>query len=79
MVARSGVARQRVPIGRSATGAPRTYRTLRVKHRRMRELFGGAASTCGGVLNSVMVRLGDRLGLYKTGQYSSEVKQRYHL
>jgi hypothetical protein len=31
-------------------------------------LVGKAARLCGGLLNSVMVVIGDRLGLYKTGQ-----------
>jgi hypothetical protein len=31
-------------------------------------------SDCGGLLNSLMVAIGDRVGLYKTGQYSSDMK-----
>ena len=64
------------PIGRSSAGLPRTYRTLRSKHRRLRAFLRDAASGCGEVLKSVIVRLGDRLGLQKTGHYSSEVEER---
>jgi hypothetical protein len=37
-------------------------------------LLAEAASGCGGGLNSVMVILGDKLGIYKTGQYSSDTE-----
>ncbi len=32
------------------------------------------ASGCGDLLNSLMVILGDKLGIYKTGQYSSDTE-----
>lgn len=35
-------------------------------------ILAEAASGCGSLLNSVMVVIGDRFGLYKTGQYSSD-------
>ena len=34
--------------------------------------LGGLASSCGSALNSVMVVLGDRFGLYTTGQYRTD-------
>ncbi len=72
MAAPNAVLRQRLIIGRSATGAPRTYRTLPVKHRRVREFLDGAAGACGSVLNSVMLVVDDRLRLYRTGQDSAD-------
>lgn len=75
MAARTGIARQRATIGRSSAGVPRTYRTLRTKHSRMRTFLGEAAASCRRLLNSVMVVLGDRLGLHKSGQSSSEVEE----
>jgi hypothetical protein len=78
MAAWNAVAPERVTIGRSAAGAPRTYRTLSVKHHRVREFLGGAARACGSGLNSVMVVVGDRLKLYKTGQYSADTAAEAH-
>jgi hypothetical protein len=40
--------------------------------REVRAFLAEAASGCGRLLNSVMVVIGDRFGLYKTGQYSSD-------
>jgi hypothetical protein len=67
---------QRLAIGRSAAGLPRTYRITRSS--RLDRLRNGlqaflpiTASRCGGLLNSVMVVVGDRVGLYKTGQYGA--------
>jgi hypothetical protein len=45
-----------------------------VKQSELRSLLAEAASGCGGRLNSVMVILGDKLGIYKTGQYSSDTE-----
>ena len=44
------------------------------KQREVQALLAEAASACGALLNSVMVVLGDRFGLYKTGQYSSDTE-----
>jgi hypothetical protein len=42
------------------------------KQNGVRAFLTTAASGCGDWLNSVLVALGDKVGLYKTGQYSSE-------
>jgi hypothetical protein len=74
--ARTRTARQRLAIGRSAAGVPRTYRTKMHVHRaKVRIFLGEVATSCGGALNSMLVVLGDKFGLYKTGQYSSEMHE----
>ena len=70
------VACQRLAIGRSGAGVPRTYRITRTPRlTRLRNVLQAflprTASRCGGLVNSVMVAVGDRVGLYKTGQYSA--------
>jgi hypothetical protein len=45
---------------------------LPVQQSEARAFLAKAASGCGGLLNSLMVMLGDKLGVYKTGQYSAE-------
>ena len=60
-----GVTRERLAIGRSTAGLPRTYRTLRSKHRRLRDLLRETVSACGALLKSVVVRF----GLHKTQRY----------
>ena len=61
-----GVTRERLAIGRSTAGLPRTYRTLRRKHRWLRDLLRETVSACGALLKSVVVRF----GLHKTQHYS---------
>jgi hypothetical protein len=65
---------QRLAIGRSTAGVPRTYRITRSSpldrlRNGLQAFLPSTASRCGGLLNSVMVAVGDRVGLYKTGQY----------
>jgi hypothetical protein len=48
--------------------------TRTINHSRARKLLGKAAGGCGGALNSLLVVLGDRCGLYATGQYRSDVE-----
>ena len=76
--ARTNGARQHLPIGRSAAGVPRTYRMLAVKRSVVHTFLARAASDCGSVLNSIMVVVGDKLGLYKTGQYGVEAEDDCH-
>ena len=40
---------------------------------KIQAFVGGAASRLGHALNAVLVALGDRSGLYKTGQYRTDV------
>jgi hypothetical protein len=40
----------------------------------VRVFLAKAASGCGGLLNSLMVIVGDKLGIYQTGQYSSDME-----
>jgi len=47
---------------------------LPVKRSEVPVFLAKAASGCGGLLNSVMVVIGDKLGLYKTGQYSLDTE-----
>jgi hypothetical protein len=47
---------------------------LPVKQSEVQAFLTRAASGCGGLLNSVMVVVGDKLGLYKTGQYSFDTE-----
>jgi hypothetical protein len=80
---RMSVARQRLAIGQSAAGVPRTYRITRsapwatrlvgLRHG-LQAFLPRTASRGGGVLNAAMVAAGDRLGLYKTGQYSAHAE-----
>ena len=53
-------ARQRLAIGRSAAGVPRTYRIVRP--RLLDSRLGAVASGFGGALNSALVVLGDKFG-----------------
>ena len=74
---RMSVACQRLAIGRSAAGFARTYRITRTSRlTRLRNVLRAflprTASRFGELLNSVMVAVGDRLGMYKTGQYSAQ-------
>jgi hypothetical protein len=43
-----------------------------VERRVVHAFLARSASGCGCLLNTVMVFVGDKLGLYKTGQYSSD-------
>ena len=72
MVARRNPVHQPLVFGTSAAGVPRTYRIVPVKRRLIHEFVIGSARVCGELVNSIMVRVGDRVGLYKTGQYSSD-------
>jgi hypothetical protein len=70
---RMSVACQRLAIGQSAAGVARTYhitRTSRLTRLRnaLQAFLPRTASRCGGLLNSVMVAAGDRLGT-GPGQY----------
>ena len=49
--------------------------TRTINHSRVRNLLGKAADSCGGALNSFLVVLGERSGLYPTDQCSSEVDE----
>jgi hypothetical protein len=44
--------------------------TRTINQSNVQNLLGLAAGGCGGVLNSFLVVLGDKCGLYATGQYS---------
>ena len=44
--------------------------TRTINQSKVQNLLGLAAGGCGGALNSFLVVLGDRCGLYGTGQYS---------
>jgi len=70
--ARHSALHQPLALGTSSAGVPRTYRIVPVKRRVVHEFFARSANGCGGLLNAVMVLVGDKLGLYKTGQYSSD-------
>jgi hypothetical protein len=72
VTARHTAVHQPLALGTSAAGVPRTYRIVPVKRRVVHEFLARSASGCGGLLNSVMVVVGDKLGLYTTGQYSSD-------
>jgi hypothetical protein len=72
VAARHSAAHQALACGTSAAGVPRTYRIVPAKRRVVHEFLARSASGCGGLLNAVMVLVGDKLGLYKTGQYSSD-------
>jgi len=50
----------------------RSDTTLVLDHAKVRALVRGLASSCGSALNSGLVVLGDRFGLYKTGQYGAD-------
>jgi hypothetical protein len=50
-------------------------KSLPIKRGIAQARLGEAARSCGGLLNSVMVVVGDHCGLYKTGQYSSDSEQ----
>jgi hypothetical protein len=49
-----------------------TEPTRSISQRRVRNFLGEAAAGCGGALNELFVTVGDRCGLYATGQYSSD-------
>jgi len=72
VTARYSALHQPLALGTSAAGVPRTYRIVPVKRRVVHAFLVRSASGGGGLLNSVMVLVGDKLGLYKTGQYSSD-------
>jgi len=72
MVDRRTPIHQPLVFGTSAAGVPRTYRIIPVKRRLIHEFVTGSARACGDLVNSVMVRVGDKVGLYKTGQYRSD-------
>jgi hypothetical protein len=44
------------------------------KQREVLAFLAEAVSASGALLNSVMIVIGDRFGLYKTGQYSSDME-----
>ena len=69
MAAPPKAAHQPLTFGTSAAGVPRTYRIVPVKRRVVPAFLARSASGCGRLLNSVMVLVGDRVRLYKTGQY----------
>ncbi len=73
VAARLSALHQPLAFGTSAAGVPRTYRIVPVKRFVVHAFLARSASRCGTLLNSVMVLVGDKLGLYKTGQYSSDV------
>jgi hypothetical protein len=62
---------QLLATGRSAETPDRmtSNQPLPTKRNRVQAFLAWAASGCGDLLNSVMVAVGDRLGIYKTGQY----------
>jgi hypothetical protein len=45
------------------------------KQSRVQNSLGKAAGGCGGALNAFLVVLGDKCGLYATGQYGVEVER----
>jgi len=49
--------------------------TRPIKRTKVQTFLGKAADGCGSALNSVLVVLGDKFGLYKTGQYSSDMEE----
>jgi hypothetical protein len=53
-------------------GIVTTEPTRSISQRRVRNFLGAAAAGCGGALNELFVTVGDRCGLYATGQYSSD-------
>jgi hypothetical protein len=65
VAARRSGACQHLPIGRSAAGVARTYRIVPVKRSVVHAFFASAASEYGGLFKSIMVVVGDKLGLYK--------------
>lgn len=73
VAARLSAVHQPLAFGTTAAGVPRTYRIVPVKRRVVHAFLARSASACGGLLNCVMVLVGDKLGLHKTGQYSSGV------
>jgi hypothetical protein len=53
-----------------------TEPTRTINQSRVRTFLGEALGGCGGALNSFLVVLGDKCGLYATGQYSSDGEKR---
>ena len=49
--------------------------TRPIKRTKVQTFLSKAADGCGSSLNSVLVVLGDKFGLYKTGQYSSDMEE----
>jgi hypothetical protein len=49
--------------------------TRTINQSKVQNLLGMAADGCGGALNSFLVVLGDKCGLYATGQYSFDVEE----
>jgi hypothetical protein len=47
-------------------------KTPTLVYKKTQAFLGGLASSCRRALNSLMVMLGDRFGLYKTGQYRTD-------
>jgi len=72
VTARYSALHQPLALGTSAAGVPRTYRIVPVKRQVVHEFLARSAGGCGDLLNSAMVFVGDKVGLYKTGQYSSD-------
>jgi D-serine deaminase-like pyridoxal phosphate-dependent protein len=75
VAARHAAEHQPLVCGTSTAGVPRTYRIVPVKRRLVLEFLDRSATRCGGLLNSVMVLAGDKLRLYKTGQYRSDTDE----
>ena|SRR5450631_1107463 len=48
--------------------------TRAISQNRLQNLMDKAAGGCGGALSSFLVVVGDRCGLYATGQYRSDVE-----
>jgi hypothetical protein len=61
--------------GATKEGAVTAEPTHTIKQSRVQNLLGKAAGACGGALNSFLVVLGDKCGLYATGQYSFDVEE----
>lgn len=49
-----------------------TEPTRSINRRSVRHILGEAACGCGGALNSFFAFLGDKCGLYATGQHNSD-------
>jgi hypothetical protein len=56
-------------------GAMTSDTTVPIKRSSVRAFLVAVANGCGGLLNSILVALGDKLGLYKTGQYSFDLEE----
>jgi len=49
--------------------------TRPIKRTKVQTFLSKAADGCGSSMNSVLVVLGDKFDLYKTGQYSSDMEE----